>query len=84
MFQATCLAIWHPDMPITHSFFLMSSFAFIPIRKCMHALKIRFHLELEMKNIILDPRPHSLCYSHFGNRVRNGVISIMQRGFIND
>ena len=25
-----------------------------------------------------------MCYSHFGNEVCNGVISITQRGFIND
>ena len=25
-----------------------------------------------------------MCYSHFGHEVRNGAISIMQRGFIND
>ena len=24
-----------------------------------------------------------MCYSHVGNEVRNGKISIMQRGFIN-
>ena len=27
---------------------------------------------------------HGMCYSHFGNEVRNGAISITQRGFIND
>ena len=27
---------------------------------------------------------HGMCYSHFGNEVRNGTISITQRGFIND
>ena len=26
--------------------------------------------------------PHSMCYSHLGNGVSNGAISIMQRGFI--
>ena len=25
-----------------------------------------------------------MCYSHFGNEVRNGAISISQCGFIND
>ena len=25
-----------------------------------------------------------MCYSHFGNEVRNGAISITQWGFIND
>ena len=25
-----------------------------------------------------------MCYSHFGNEVHNGAISITQRGFIND
>ena len=25
-----------------------------------------------------------MCYSNFGNRFRNGAISITQRGFIND
>jgi hypothetical protein len=25
-----------------------------------------------------------MCYSHFGNGVRNGAISITQRGFISD
>ena len=25
-----------------------------------------------------------MCYSHLGNEARNGSISIMQRGFIND
>ena len=28
--------------------------------------------------------PHGICYSHFGNEVCNGAISITQRGFIND
>ena len=28
--------------------------------------------------------PHGMCYSHFGNGVRNGAISITQWGFIND
>ena len=28
--------------------------------------------------------PHGMCYSHFGNGVRNGAISIIQWGFIND
>ena len=28
--------------------------------------------------------PHVMGYSHFGNEVHNGAISIMQRGFIND
>ena len=28
--------------------------------------------------------PHGMCYSHFGNGVRNGAISITQFGFIND
>ena len=28
--------------------------------------------------------PHGMCYSHFGNGFRNGAISIMQLGFIND
>ena len=28
--------------------------------------------------------PHSVCYSHFGNEVRIGAISITQLGFIND
>ena len=28
--------------------------------------------------------PHGMCYSHFGNEVCNGAISITQRGFIND
>ena len=50
----------------------------------MHALTIRFHLELEIQNITLDTRPHGICYSHFGNRVRNGAISITQWGFISD
>ena len=27
---------------------------------------------------------HGMCYSHFGDEVRNGAISIMQWGFIND
>ena len=26
--------------------------------------------------------PHGMCYSHLGNRVFNGAVSIMQRGFI--
>ena len=30
------------------------------------------------------PWPHGMCYSHFGNEVRKGAISITQRGFIND
>ena len=76
------LASRHANYPLF--FFLMSSFAFIPIRKCMHALTIRFHLELEIQNITLDTRPHGICYSHFGNRVRNEAISITQRGFINN
>ena len=25
-----------------------------------------------------------MCYSHFGNESRNGVISVTKRGFIND
>ena len=53
-------------------FFLMSSFAFIPIRKCMHASTIRFHLELAAQNISLNPRLLGICYFHFGNRVHNG------------
>ena len=28
--------------------------------------------------------PHGMCYSHLGNGVRNGAISITQWGFIND
>ena len=28
--------------------------------------------------------PNGMCYSHFGNEVRNGEISITQRSFIND
>ena len=28
--------------------------------------------------------PQGMCYSHFGNEVRNGAISITQQGFIND
>ena len=28
--------------------------------------------------------PHGMCYSHFGNGVRNGAISITQWGFMND
>ena len=28
--------------------------------------------------------PHGMCYSHFGNGVRSGEISITQRGSIND
>ena len=28
--------------------------------------------------------PHGMCYSHFGNEVCNGAISITQQGFIND
>ena len=28
--------------------------------------------------------PHGICYSHFGNEVCNGAISITQWGFIND
>ena len=27
-------------------------------------------------------RPHGMCYSHLGNGVRNGAISITQWGFI--
>ena len=26
-------------------------------------------------------RPHGICYSHLGNGVRNGAISIMQQGY---
>ena len=29
-------------------------------------------------------RPHGMCYSHLGNGVRNGVISITKWGFISD
>ena len=29
-------------------------------------------------------RPHGMCYSHFGNEVCNGAISIRQRGSINN
>ena len=28
--------------------------------------------------------PYGMCYSHFGNGVRNGAISITRWGFIND
>ena len=31
-----------------------------------------------------EPKPHVMCYSHFGVEVRNGAISITQWGFIND
>ena len=31
-----------------------------------------------------ENRPHSMCYSHFDNEIRNGAISITQWGFIND
>ena len=35
--------------------------------------------------IVLDLLvPHGMCLPHFGNGVRNGAISIMQRGFINE
>ena len=35
--------------------------------------------------IVLDLLvPHGMCLPHFGNGVRNGAISITQRGFIND
>ena len=30
------------------------------------------------------PMPHGMCYSSLGNGVRNGAISITQRGFISD
>ena len=33
---------------------------------------------------ICERVPHGMCYSHFGNEVRNGPMSIMQPGFIND
>jgi len=44
------------------------------------------------KLTVLTPRPqltqhtqpHGMCYSHFGNEVCNGAISIPQWGFIND
>ena len=29
-------------------------------------------------------RRHGICYSHFGDVVRNGAISIIQWGLIND
>ena len=31
---------------------------------------------------IKERKPHGMCYSHLGNGVRNGTISITQRGFI--
>jgi hypothetical protein len=32
--------------------------------------------------VVSMTEPHVMCYSHLGNGVRNGAISIMQRGFI--
>ena len=43
----------------------------------MHCTLINF-----VANYVLPPC--GMCYSHFGNEVRNGAISITQRGFIND
>ena len=31
-----------------------------------------------------EPKPHGMCYSHFGNEVCSGAISIRQQGFINN
>ena len=52
--------------------------------QCHNGAKNVFKSNWNYNLCFYDNRPHGMGYSYFGNEVRNGVISITQRGFIID
>ena len=54
------------------------------------AWDISFEMGLNFKSLKVKPclspniLPHGICYSHYGNGVRNGAVSIAQWGLLSD